>query len=143
VVEAVVGAAGCAGVGWRPGWHSAPRRSAADSLLISGGHCPTTALASQLGARRKWQQSIAAFTPQLAPGVGRVAGAARGVFGLAAAVRDGEAAADAIAAELGHANLAAGLGLAAACRTIRSHTDRGAVGGTRRAARRSSTCRTT
>jgi len=74
-----------------------------DCLLMSGGYSPATQLASQLGADLKWQDSIAAFTPQLATAAGRIAGAARGVFGLAAAARDGESAARAIAAELGHA----------------------------------------
>ncbi len=76
------------------------RTLAADSLLISGGYCPVTSLASQLGALPQWLPSIAAFTAQLAPGAGRIAGAARGVFGLAAAVRDAEAAAGEIAADL-------------------------------------------
>ena len=75
----------------------------ADSLLISGGYCPMTSLASQLGAPPQWQESIAAFTAQLAPGAGQMTGAARGVFGLLAALRDAEAAAAAIAADLGHA----------------------------------------
>jgi sarcosine oxidase subunit alpha len=73
----------------------------ADALLISGGHAPTTALASQLGAQLMWQETLAAFTPDLPQGVGLPAGALRGVSGLAAAVRDGIAAAAAIAAELG------------------------------------------
>ena len=84
------------------------REFEADSLLISGGHCPASALPSQLGAALKWQEAIAAFTPDLAPAIGRVAGAARGVFGLAAAVRSGAAAARVIAAELGCQALAAG-----------------------------------
>jgi heterotetrameric sarcosine oxidase alpha subunit len=74
---------------------------AADSLLISGGYCPQTALAVQLGATLHWQESIAAFIAQLAPAIGQLAGGAHGVFGRAAAVRDGAAAADAIAADLG------------------------------------------
>jgi len=82
----------------------------ADCLLISGGYSPLTTLASQLGARLTWQEAIAAFTPDLAPAIGRVAGAARGVAGLAAAARDGEHAACAIAAELGRAISAANLG---------------------------------
>ncbi len=82
----------------------------ADCLLISGGYSPLTTLASQLGARLTWQEAIAAFTPDLAPAIGRVAGAARGVAGLAAAARDGEHAACAIAAELGRAVSAADLG---------------------------------
>jgi methylglutamate dehydrogenase subunit C len=72
----------------------------ADSLLVSGGHTPASALPAQLGAPLEWQESLAAFTPQLATAAGRAAGAARGVFGLAAAARDGDAAARAVAAEL-------------------------------------------
>jgi sarcosine oxidase subunit alpha len=72
----------------------------ADSLLISGGYSPAAALASQLGAGLSWQEGIAAFVPDLAPGIGCVTGAARGVFGLAAAARDGDAAARSMAAEL-------------------------------------------
>ena len=75
----------------------------ADCLLMSGGHTPSTALAAQLGAPLKWQVPIAAFLAELAPAAGCVAGAARGVFGLAAAVRDGETAARTIAAALGRA----------------------------------------
>lgn len=73
----------------------------ADSLLMSGGFTPQTSLPSQLGARLQWDERIAAFVPDLAAATGRVAGAARGVFGLAAAVQDGEIAARAIAADLG------------------------------------------
>ena len=73
----------------------------ADCLLMSGGYSPATTLASQLGAQLTWQEAIAAFTPDLAATIGRVAGAARGVLGLAAAARDGESVACAIAAELG------------------------------------------
>jgi sarcosine oxidase subunit alpha len=73
----------------------------ADSLLVSGGHTPATALASQLGATLEWQETLAAFTPDLSPGVGRIAGALRGTSGLAAAARDGTAAASAIAADFG------------------------------------------
>ncbi|HEY0766361.1 MAG TPA: 2Fe-2S iron-sulfur cluster-binding protein, partial [Steroidobacteraceae bacterium] len=76
------------------------RELEADCLLMSGGYSPATALANQLGAPLRWQEALAAFTPDLAAATGRVAGAARGVFGLAAAVRDGESAACAIAAEL-------------------------------------------
>ena len=75
----------------------------ADCLLMSGGYSPATALASQLGAAPRWTEAIAAFTADLAPTIGQMAGAARGVFGLAAAVRDGERAAQAITAQLGRA----------------------------------------
>jgi sarcosine oxidase subunit alpha len=73
----------------------------ADALLISGGHTPLTGLATQLGATLEWRESLGAFTPELDPGIGRIAGAARGVLGLAAAARDGDAAGRALAADLG------------------------------------------
>jgi sarcosine oxidase subunit alpha len=73
----------------------------ADALLVSGGHTPTTALASQLGATLEWQETLAAFTPDLPAGIGHAAGAVRGTCGLAAATSDGTAAAAAVAAEFG------------------------------------------
>jgi heterotetrameric sarcosine oxidase alpha subunit len=75
----------------------------ADALLISGGHSPLSALATQLGATLEWCEPLAAFTPTLAATTGRVAGAAAGVFGLAAAAHHGIAAARAIMADLGRA----------------------------------------
>ncbi|HLQ12031.1 MAG TPA: 2Fe-2S iron-sulfur cluster-binding protein [Steroidobacteraceae bacterium] len=75
----------------------------ADALLMSGGYSPASALASQLGAKHLWQESIAAFAPLLDPHIGRVAGAARGRCGLKVAALDGAAAAESIAAELGFA----------------------------------------
>jgi methylglutamate dehydrogenase subunit C len=75
----------------------------ADTLLVSGGHTPLTALAAQLGATLAWRESLAAFIPELDPGIGRIAGAARGVLGLAAAARDGDATGRALAADLGRA----------------------------------------
>ncbi|HJS91482.1 MAG TPA: 2Fe-2S iron-sulfur cluster-binding protein [Steroidobacteraceae bacterium] len=78
------------------------RRLEADCLLVSGGYSPATSLASQAGAALHWDPAIAAFTPDLPVTVGRVAGAARGVFGLAAAARDGEREAAAILEDLGH-----------------------------------------
>jgi sarcosine oxidase subunit alpha len=85
----------------------AKRELAADCLLISGGFTPAAALATQLGAPLAWAESIAAFVPELAGAVGAVAGAARGVFGLAAAARDGARAAQAIGAGLAGRDLAA------------------------------------
>ena len=76
---------------------------AADCLGVSGGYSPATALASQLGALPQWREAIAAFTAELAGESGHLAGAAHGVFGLAAAAGDGQAAARAIAADLGRA----------------------------------------
>ncbi|HLY51981.1 MAG TPA: 2Fe-2S iron-sulfur cluster-binding protein [Steroidobacteraceae bacterium] len=76
------------------------RSIAADSLAVSGGHSPAVALASQLGAALKWQETIASFTADLPLTAGRIAGAARGVFGASAAARDAELAARALAADL-------------------------------------------
>ncbi len=87
-----------------------PRRALeADCLLISGGYTPNTSLASQLRANLQWREEIAAHVAALSSGVEQMAGAARGVFGLAAAVRDGESAAQLLASRLGHE-----LGVAAA-----------------------------
>jgi len=81
----------------------AAERVAADCLLISGGHCPFGALALQLGAPSRWQESIAAFVPALEASEGATAGALRGVFGLAAAARDGAERAAQLAVSLGRA----------------------------------------
>jgi len=103
VVQAVHGRAGVreVSIADRDGRHR--RRLAADCVLVSGGYSPATSLASQAGAPLNWDAAIAAFTPDLAPAIGRVAGAARGIFGLAAAAADGERAAQAILADLGGA----------------------------------------
>ena len=77
------------------------RELEADCVLLSGGYSPLTALATQLGASARWEDKLAAFTPDALPAGARVAGAARGVFGLAAAACDGAAVAGEIAARLG------------------------------------------
>ena len=107
----VLAAATVCGVGGRRGVRAirirlaggAERRLPADALVISGGHNPTTALACQAGATLRWNEPAAAFTAELDPRTGTQAGAARGVFGLAAAARDGREAACALAADLGRA----------------------------------------
>jgi heterotetrameric sarcosine oxidase alpha subunit len=101
VVEGVRGRRQVRGVTVRQQRSAARRVLEADCLLMSAGYSPATALASQLGAQLRWSDAIAAFVPDLAEGLGQVAGAARGVFGLAAAARDGESAARTIAAQLG------------------------------------------
>jgi sarcosine oxidase subunit alpha len=77
------------------------RTLAADCVLVCGGHSPLTALATQAGAGGSWREDLVAFTAELAGAVGTLAGAAHGIFGLAAAAADGERAAVAVAAELG------------------------------------------
>jgi len=101
VVAAVAGRGGVRAVRMTDLAGNQPRHIDADCLLMSGGHSPATALASQLGARLEWSESIAGFIPDLPASVGCIAGAAHGVFGLAAAVRDGQSAGAAIAAQLG------------------------------------------
>ena len=100
VVDAVHGGNAVSGLRYRDLRGGEVRRLRADCLLVSGGYSPSTALACQAGASLQWQQRIAAFVPQLAPETGQVAGAARGVFGLAAAALDGAGAARRIAGQL-------------------------------------------
>ncbi len=73
-------------------------RVSADLLAMAGGWNPVLALSTHLGGKPVWQESIAAFGPgDLPPGM-LVAGAARGIFGLATALADGaQAGADAAA----------------------------------------------
>jgi heterotetrameric sarcosine oxidase alpha subunit len=60
-----------------------------DALGVSGGFNPALGLSSHLGSRPVWFDKAAAFVPdQLPPGLD-VAGAARGVFSLAACLADG------------------------------------------------------
>ncbi|MBV8910814.1 MAG: (2Fe-2S)-binding protein, partial [Gammaproteobacteria bacterium] len=73
----------------------------ADCVLLSGGYSPLTALASQLGGRTRWDEKLAAFTLESLPPDAHLAGAARGIFGLAAAWHDGDATAREAAARLG------------------------------------------
>jgi heterotetrameric sarcosine oxidase gamma subunit len=80
---------------------SHPRTLQTDCLLMSGGYSPLTALATQMGAAAQWREELAAFTARLPPHAGALAGAAHGVFGLAAAARDGLAAAGILAREFG------------------------------------------
>ena len=68
----------------------AERRLAADLLCVSGGLNPQLQLASQARVRLRFDERIVAFVPADGPGDVEVAGAARGVFGCAAARRDGE-----------------------------------------------------
>jgi methylglutamate dehydrogenase subunit C len=72
-----------------------------DCVLVSGGHSPATALALQLGAHAQWNAETAAFEVSSLPSGVWVAGAARGLCGLAAACRDGDTVARQVAAWLG------------------------------------------
>ncbi len=72
-----------------------------DGVLLSGGHQPESALATQAGGALQWREDLAAFAASLPDRLGTTAGAVAGSFGLAAAAHDGEAAAARIAAALG------------------------------------------
>jgi sarcosine oxidase subunit alpha len=107
-IDAVSGRTGVRSVHVRSLDGRAQREIEADCLLMSGGYSPATSLVTALGATQEWSDALAAFVPKLSPAIGRVAGAARAMFGLAAAARDGDAAGRAIAAELGRSVSAAG-----------------------------------
>jgi methylglutamate dehydrogenase subunit C len=64
----------------------------ADLVAVSGGWNPSLALSTHLGARPIWSDSIAAFVPNENLRSMRVAGATRGSFSLADALRQGAAA---------------------------------------------------
>jgi glycine cleavage system aminomethyltransferase T len=64
----------------------------ADALAISGGWNPNFALATHLGHRPRWAESISAFVPGELPRNLRVVGAAAGDFTLSGALEAGAAA---------------------------------------------------
>ena len=74
---------------------------AADLLAMTGGWNPAIHLASHLGGKPRWSESAAAFVPGTPPTGMRVAGAASGVFGLAAALSSGEQSGAEAAADCG------------------------------------------
>ncbi|ESZ18587.1 sarcosine oxidase subunit alpha [Mesorhizobium sp. L48C026A00] len=74
----------------------------ADGLAVSGGWNPAVGLTSYHRGRPKWQDDISAFVPDSAPPGMVAAGAANGVFGLGACLRQGFAAGAAAAQSAGH-----------------------------------------
>ncbi len=72
-----------------------------DCVLLSGGHQPESALATQAGGSLLWREDLAAFVAALPDMRGAVGGATAGHFGLAAAAGHGETTADRLAASLG------------------------------------------
>ncbi len=99
-LESVEGRRGVSAIAFKSVGGGPRRTLVADALLVSGGHSPYTTLATQLGGSLQWQESIAAFTPELSAQLGAVAGGAGGTFGLAAAAADGARAAAQIAQSL-------------------------------------------
>ena len=72
------------------------------ALAVSGGWNPNVHLTCHHRGRPRWQEDIAAFVPgDGVPAGMNVAGAARGVFGTAGALADGQAAALAHLSDLG------------------------------------------
>jgi heterotetrameric sarcosine oxidase alpha subunit len=67
-------------------------RIAADTLAMSGGWNPNTALSTHLGGRPRWSAAISAFVPGDLPPFMSVVGAAAGEFTLAGALNMGAAA---------------------------------------------------
>ena len=68
-----------------------------DSLLMSGGFTPSVHLFSQSRGKLAWDADRLAFLPSQSAEAERCAGACRGVFDLATAVKDGAAAGEAAA----------------------------------------------
>lgn len=68
------------------------RRIACDLIAMSGGHSPAVQLFTQSGGRLRHEPAVGAFVPDVAAQQERSCGAARGIFGAAAAKADGAAA---------------------------------------------------
>jgi sarcosine oxidase subunit alpha len=93
------------------------KRVACDFVLMSGGYNPSVHLFSQSRGKLAWSEAHLAFIPEISAEREVSAGAARGVYGLAAALEDGHAqGAAATAAAAAVAASAAGVGDAAAPR---------------------------
>ncbi len=69
-----------------------PRAIAADCLLMSGGWSPAIHLASQAGAKARWDAGLQAFLPPEPDGGWIGAGAFKGSFSTAEAIAEGHAA---------------------------------------------------
>jgi methylglutamate dehydrogenase subunit C len=67
-------------------------RVSADTLAVSGGWNPNTALTTHLGGRPRWSDEIAAYIPGEVPRSMTVVGAAAGELSLSGALRAGTAA---------------------------------------------------
>jgi len=100
-VVGVTGARAVEGVRVRRADAPQPVTLDADLLCVSGGHNPAVQLASMTRARPTWDEALAAFVPGIPVQNERSAGAARGVFGIAAAAADGLRAGSEAAARAG------------------------------------------
>ncbi len=105
-IAGVVGAKGVESVLVRSRHGGAARTVVADFLCVSGGFNPALHLSSQSGARPVWDERLATFLPGTPVQAERSAGAARGLFGIEEAARDGDAAGRAAAAAAGFTSAA-------------------------------------
>ncbi|WP_318217010.1 sarcosine oxidase subunit alpha family protein [Streptomyces sp. SCL15-6] len=71
------------------GLTGAPETLACDLLAVSGGWSPVVHLHSQRQGRLRWDEDLAAFVPDGTVRDQRIAGAARGTYGLDACVAEG------------------------------------------------------
>ncbi len=71
-----------------------------DTLAVSGGWNPTLHLSCHLGAKPKWNESLACFIPDVLPKTLLVAGAAAGQFGIKDCISGGSQAAVEVASAL-------------------------------------------
>jgi sarcosine oxidase subunit alpha len=78
------------------------QRLAADTLAVAGGWNPNIALSTHLGSRPRWSNDVCSFVPGDELRGMLVAGAARGSFSLADALREGAAAGAEASASTGH-----------------------------------------
>lgn len=97
----VIGSKGVEAVLVRSRHGGAARSVVADLVLVSGGFNPALHLASQTRAKATWNEDLACFIPGAPVQAERSAGAARGVFGISEAARDGHEAGQAAAAAAG------------------------------------------
>lgn len=67
-------------------------RIAADTILVSGGYTPSVHLHCQIGGKLDWDPASDSLVPRPGSSPMRVAGAAKGSFGLARALEEGHAA---------------------------------------------------
>jgi methylglutamate dehydrogenase subunit C len=101
VIERVRGLHGVKGVEIRD--EKGRERMACDLIAVSGGWNPTLHLTTHLNAKPQWNDRLAALVPGALPPGMSVAGAARGTYGLAACLAEGEEAGAKAASECGFA----------------------------------------
>ena len=100
VIERVRGRQGVKGVEVRDAAGKTARFDC-DLVAVSGGWNPTVHLTTHLGGKPAWNDGLSALVPAALPPGMSVAGAAKGSFGLASCLAEGQAAGAAAATECG------------------------------------------